>query len=287
MNLRYVKSSSRFVVSFFVFTFIFQLLITLLFASFGFELESIVGQIVVVLIPYLLSYYFGYIIFFKQYKIDLKKELDIKKIKISKVLIDLIVGYLVIFLVNVIQNSIISFFATDSVSLNMDMNAISFIQLCFLAPILEELIFRGCIFKVLSKYNKVVAVLISATLFSLMHTNYYQLIPTFVMGIVFCLINEKNKSLLPSIFLHIINNVLAVTNFLNGINECLVLIVVFMSIFSIIYFMVYLKQNNIKIRNNIVPSLKLSFRSVSFIILILLNILIFYLTIIGNYEGLY
>ena len=74
------------------------------------------------------------------------------------------------------------------------------------APILEELIFRGCILESLKKYSTSFAIVFSSLLFALLHMNLVQGIPAFGMGLVFGWMYVRTGSLSMTIVLHLINN---------------------------------------------------------------------------------
>lgn len=80
--------------------------------------------------------------------------------------------------------------------------------LVIVAPIAEEIVFRGLILKVLSPYGVKNAILLSAILFGLMHKNIPQAIGAFAIGIVFAVVDTKANSILPSIIMHSLNNML-------------------------------------------------------------------------------
>lgn len=78
------------------------------------------------------------------------------------------------------------------------------------APIYEEVLFRGIILNGMSKkYNPVIAVLLSALFFALMHMNLIQGINTFLLAIILGSIYIKTGSIYLSIFLHFVNNSLS------------------------------------------------------------------------------
>lgn len=92
-----------------------------------------------------------------------------------------------------------------------------FIVTVVLAPIAEELLFRGLLYRYLRrKVPIIVAVLISAAVFGILHIVFP---PLFVMGIVFALVSEKYDSLYPSMFLHAINNSIVFLTFYLGKNS--------------------------------------------------------------------
>jgi len=74
---------------------------------------------------------------------------------------------------------------------------------CILAPVLEEMLFRGIILRsFLRQYSKWSAIVGSATLFGFAHMNLYQFAVGLVLGIVCGWLYERTKSLLPCIVLH-------------------------------------------------------------------------------------
>ena len=80
-----------------------------------------------------------------------------------------------------------------------------------LGPILEELLFRGAVTKVLlKKYNPVVAILISGLLFGIFHMNPAQIVGATLIGFVLAWIYYRTHSLIPCILIHIMNNCLSV-----------------------------------------------------------------------------
>ncbi|MDO6490652.1 MAG: type II CAAX endopeptidase family protein [Cellulophaga sp.] len=77
-----------------------------------------------------------------------------------------------------------------------------------IAPIFEELFFRKLLFIKLLEYNKVwPSILISSLCFSAIHFETpSNLIPTFVYGIIACLIYIKTKNIIYLIVIHFFNN---------------------------------------------------------------------------------
>ncbi|MFT5837263.1 MAG: membrane protease YdiL (CAAX protease family) [Candidatus Azotimanducaceae bacterium] len=77
---------------------------------------------------------------------------------------------------------------------------------CFaviLAPIVEEIIFRGCIYRFLKSQTTIsLAQVISGMLFSLIHANLMSFLPLLLVGILLAYIYEKTGSLLVSIWFH-------------------------------------------------------------------------------------
>jgi membrane protease YdiL (CAAX protease family) len=87
------------------------------------------------------------------------------------------------------------------------------------APINEELLFRGGVFRFL--YQKVptwVAILVSSILFAAMHGNWLSFLPLILLGNLLCLLAQKSGSLRPSIFLHALFNLHSIIFIFSGID---------------------------------------------------------------------
>jgi len=83
--------------------------------------------------------------------------------------------------------------------------------IAIIGPILEELLFRGAITKVLlQKYNPTKAIIISALIFGIVHLNPVQILSASLVGLLLGWIYYKTASLIPCILLHIINNSVSV-----------------------------------------------------------------------------
>ena len=84
------------------------------------------------------------------------------------------------------------------------------INIAVVPAVCEELLFRGTICKALMPYGRGTAIVISALLFSLMHTNIEQTIYTFVAGVLLAWIYVKTDSIIYPMLLHFINNATSV-----------------------------------------------------------------------------
>ena len=85
------------------------------------------------------------------------------------------------------------------------------IRTVILAPVAEELIFRGLMFKrTESLLGFWPAALISAAVFGIYHLNLAQGIYAFLFGILFCLVYRRFGNLSACIFMHVCANLLSV-----------------------------------------------------------------------------
>lgn len=81
---------------------------------------------------------------------------------------------------------------------------------CLLAPILEEMLFRGIILRsFLQQYSRWASIVGSAAIFGLAHLNVYQFVVGLVMGTALGWLYERSRSLWPCIILHAAYNSLA------------------------------------------------------------------------------
>lgn len=79
---------------------------------------------------------------------------------------------------------------------------------CLVAPITEELVFRGVILKNLSRVSQRLGIFLSALFFALAHENIPQGLLAFVLGIFLAYITIENNSLVPAMIVHFSVNTL-------------------------------------------------------------------------------
>ena len=85
------------------------------------------------------------------------------------------------------------------------------IGLGILAPMMEELLFRGLLFRRFKEFCPVIRSMIRASLmFALLHGNLVQGIYAFVMGILLCYVYERYGSLKAPVVMHTASNLVAV-----------------------------------------------------------------------------
>lgn len=79
-----------------------------------------------------------------------------------------------------------------------------------IAPIVEEIFFRGFIFAGLRPYyGWQKAALISSLIFALVHLTLNAIVPIFILGYIFALLYQVSDSIWPSILMHVLTNTLA------------------------------------------------------------------------------
>ncbi len=84
--------------------------------------------------------------------------------------------------------------------------AVSAVYTCVIAPVTEELFFRGMLLRTFSKANQRFAVFATAVFFGLAHGNLPQFTLAFLLGIFLAHITLKHGSIIPSIVVHVFVN---------------------------------------------------------------------------------
>lgn len=88
-----------------------------------------------------------------------------------------------------------------------------YVAIGILAPLAEEVVFRGAILRtllgIMSKKNHWVAIMISAAIFGVVHANLAQFINALLMGLLLGWMYYRTGSLVPGILLHWVNNTMA------------------------------------------------------------------------------
>ncbi len=83
-----------------------------------------------------------------------------------------------------------------------------FAYVAVLAPLFEEIIYRGLIIKLLAPHSKSAAVFVSALAFGLMHGNIPQAASAFATGLIYAVIALKCGSIIPTVIIHSLNNLI-------------------------------------------------------------------------------
>ena len=123
-----------------------------------------------------------------------------------------------------------------------------------LAPVLEELLFRGVIYKRLKTYYDVtIAAYIAAIIFAIAHFNLIQGIYAFIAGIVMIYLYEKSDCLIVPIVMHSASNVATVIMGANPISSFIdrhIIIRLLVSVAMIVAFVYLILKMNEKYSND-------------------------------------
>ncbi|SDW92245.1 CPBP family intramembrane glutamic endopeptidase [Tepidimicrobium xylanilyticum] len=87
---------------------------------------------------------------------------------------------------------------------------VSFIRVCLLAPVVEEILIRGIILNsLLNKYDIALSLFISTLLFAILHFNFLQTISAIICGIILGLLYISTGSLFNCILAHSLYNAIS------------------------------------------------------------------------------
>lgn len=86
-----------------------------------------------------------------------------------------------------------------------------FILTCVIAPVFEELLYRGVVLSLLKGYGKGGAIALSALLFAIAHGSITVFGAPFILGIVTAYVTIKCGSIWPAMVIHFVNNLLSWT----------------------------------------------------------------------------
>lgn len=123
---------------------------------------------------------------------------------------------------NITIQDIYGFFE-ESFQIIFEEKVAAFIMVCILAPILEELIFRGLILRGMLQngINPWFSVILTAFLFGAAHMNPWQFMGAGFLGFIFGYVYWRTQSLVICVFLHFLNNFIAyvITLYTNSLEE--------------------------------------------------------------------
>lgn len=229
-----------------------------------------------------LSYIGAFYVFKKVISKNVKLEISNNKINIKYLLIYSVIimsiGFIGDYVVKFL-NDIFKFFGfyfietnvTDIFSYNNIYEfIIVFIYACIVAPILEELLFRGYVINLFKKYGKKTAIIISACMFGITHAEFMQILPAIFCGIILGILYIKTNNIKVCIACHMINNIFGIIN-----NYYINLVIIIISLLLIIF--LSRKENLFKITKDIKKDkfeMKYIFSSIPLMLFILICIII-------------
>ena len=78
---------------------------------------------------------------------------------------------------------------------------------CVVAPIAEEVLFRGILHRWLAhRFNVVVGTIVSSIAFGAIHMNLASLVPLTLLGVIFSCLYQRTGNLWTTIFMHAVYN---------------------------------------------------------------------------------
>lgn len=199
------------------------------------------------------------------------KALEVNKISKKQILIVILIGLICVVCLTPLANvfeELLASWGHAGQDLPLELNnfwnfLLLFVTLAILAPLSEEIIFRGVIFNGLKEKSGKFAVLISGLFFMIMHLSINQCAYQLIMGFVLGLLVLYTNSIISSFIVHFINNatILLINYIIPSVNEINILsttyiiiaVVLFVLAFVALYFCFkwlkkVQKQNNEKLK---------------------------------------
>lgn len=129
---------------------------------------------------------------------------------------------------------------------------------CIIAPIIEEVVFRGIILNgMLKRYSPTTAIVISSLIFAIIHGNIHQAVNAFVLALIIGYVFYKTRSIYLAIFCHFINNASAFFLLMPETGIGIIINIIISSLIGITI-LIYLKKNmNLNYEQHFVSTLPL------------------------------
>ncbi|MGE7882962.1 CPBP family intramembrane glutamic endopeptidase [Bacillus sp. NPDC094077] len=141
---------------------------------------------------------------------------DVSVLKNGKTYLYLLIGFIVIALAQYVMLELFSFESAEqqreklggtTLQHSVIQSVIYVLSIAIITPIKEEILCRGILYRFLEKkYSFLVGIIVSSFVFGILHGGFP--ITATIMGIVFAMLYRKTQSIVPSIILHIVWNLL-------------------------------------------------------------------------------
>ncbi len=138
-----------------------------------------------------------------------------------------------------------------------------FVSSAIVPAIVEEILFRKVILERFIPFGKAFAIIFTAFLFSLMHTNISQFLYAFTGGVFLGYLTVKARSVIPAMILHFLNNSLSliyllISEFTTGkADNTLLLFDIALGIFGVASLLYLIKKNKKEFVSNISKALSI------------------------------
>jgi membrane protease YdiL (CAAX protease family) len=147
----------------------------------------------------------------------------------------------IIFTVSALSSFVFAFFGFES---NQELSGTLFeiiLKSAVLPALLEELFYRLVIISVLSVYSRRGAAIYSAVLFAFSHCNLFQIPYAFIAGLIFAVLDIAFDSILASVIVHLINNVLSIVfvKYFAGYEIYFAITLLVLALLSLIMILIY------------------------------------------------
>mgnify|MGYP002711906526 CR=1 FL=1 len=134
---------------------------------------------------------------------------------------------------------------TTMVATNPMDYVILFVGVVILAPIVEELMFRGLLLnKLMDDFKPKYAIILSALAFGIYHFNVFQGVNTFAMGIILATVYYYRRNITDCIIIHMANNLFAVVAGHNEVLSGILVIISFICMIISVFIIRNIAKNN-------------------------------------------
>lgn len=130
---------------------------------------------------------------------------------------------------------------------NIDL-ILQLLSICIIAPIFEEIFFRGIVLHGLKPYGNGFAIIISSLFFGMMHGSLLHNISMFICSLALGYLAIKTQSIIPGIIVHFLNNVLACVLTFLEVSSLGTIISVGLLLISAIYTIYFLLRHKVQIK---------------------------------------
>ena len=196
------------------------------------------------------------ILYAKKHNDDFRDVLGLKKFPIhiipSALLLTAGAQYFITYITIPVQNILIIMFGSDTATSQMiaPKNIIEFLlaifSVCIVAPVVEELLCRGVLFKLFERYGASVALISSSFAFTLLHFEPRSFFQIFFVGTLFGVFRLYTGSTLITIIMHSFNNLLSLCQLMllekNQLSVLNIVILVLALLFPIILYFTFVKE---------------------------------------------
>ena len=178
---------------------------------------SIGNPILSYVIPYVLVYGLGFLVFWLVTRSISKTKLPVENWKFGRLCICFFISYggglLFNYIYSVIKSlcssSSVSTMTTEAISDMMSVSPIlAFVVMVIVAPVVEELVFRKTIIDSTKKFGEKNAIVFSALCFGMFHMNIQQVIYAFIIGLVFGYVYSRTGRIYYTMMMHSVNNLI-------------------------------------------------------------------------------
>lgn len=218
------------------------------------------------------SYYVAYRIFVKKYVpqiIELKPVRKWLPCLLEMVICFIMIRYCWYFWTIILEH----FDLIEAAEMDLEMHVLGLLYAAVIAPIAEEMLFRGFLLKMLRRYSALVAILFTSLSFGVFHGTLSQAVPAAAIGVILAVLDLRYDSLLPSIILHMATNILSIVEIYVPIQfpfDPLINLYIFLGLIALCLILNF--RHIRKQAGNIKTVLRLSYTSISYLVFLIVYI---------------